>query len=88
MQIIVIAAVLANVAWLFFVCVMFVNHGPPRDVGEAWFVYLTIATLILNSAALFLSRKRDGWLSLLLKRKALEEQRKIDALVRERESKP
>lgn len=74
-------AVIANFGLIGAVCYLFAEHGPPT--GRALFIALFIIVApILNVIALFSARDGKGWLALYLKRKTLEEQRKIADLKR------
>jgi hypothetical protein len=74
-------AVFANIVLLFFVCVEFSSHGiHPQGAYDLVLVLLITVTPVLSLIALFSMKKGEGWLDLFLKRKALEEQNKIDEL--------
>jgi formate hydrogenlyase subunit 3/multisubunit Na+/H+ antiporter MnhD subunit len=75
-----IIAIICNIILFGFICLVIVTDGPPRDASYVIFTLWWLLTLILNSVAIFHFGMRDGWPSLRLKRKALEEQKKIDDL--------
>jgi hypothetical protein len=74
-----ILAILSNCGLLGFACFQLAKRGLPSG-GEVPLVLLLFAAPILNFITLILSRDGKGWLTLYLKRKALEEQRKIDQI--------
>tara|TARA_Y100000310_G_scaffold326513_2_gene391491 strand:- start:34 stop:279 length:246 start_codon:yes stop_codon:yes gene_type:complete len=81
MQIIKNLTILANLGFLIFIVVVFIIKGIPNHPRIFLFSLGLIITLALN--AYFLSVKRNGgWLKMFLKRKALEEKRKIRELER------
>ena len=77
-----ILAIIANIAFLGVVCLRIVKDildGALVDGTEAlWVIPLLCTAPVLSLIALILSGK--GWLGLYLKRKALEEKRKIEML--------
>ena len=74
-----IIAILANFSLIGLMCYELAKNGVPKD-GEFWIVLFVSVVPILNLIALFSSHDGKGWLALYLKRKALEEQRKIDEI--------
>ena len=77
-----ILAALANCGWLVFVVITFVKEPPSGS--DVWLLILLIfATVFLNLAGLFWRGGTHNWLSLFLQRKALEEKKKMETLLRE-----
>lgn len=76
-----IVAVLLNIGWLVFFCYLFVNEGPNRS-DDWWVVIIVMATLGINLLALARPwpLESDSWLGLWLKRKRLEERKRIKDL--------
>ena len=74
-----IIATLANFGFIGVLCFELAQNGLPKG-GELWIVLFVVAAPVFNLIALFSSRDGKGWLTLFLKRKALEEQRKIDEI--------
>jgi hypothetical protein len=52
----------------------------PPDGKEWFFALLLVVAPILSLIALFTAKESKSWLALFLKRKTLEEQKKIDEL--------
>lgn len=75
-------AILANVGLIGFVCYALATYGLPKREDEWWLFLFLVGAPIFNLIALFRPRDGTGWLTLFLKRKALEEQRKIEAIKR------
>jgi hypothetical protein len=75
-----VLAIIANFGLLGFTAYEFLSHGLPTT-GSDWgiFAFLVIAP-IFSLVALFTTQESKSWLALFLKRKALEEQKKIDEL--------
>ena len=48
--------------------------------SDRWLVIVLVIVPLLSLVALFRANESQGWFSLLMKRKALEEKRKIDEL--------
>ena len=75
-----IAAFVMNVALLLLVAYLLIEKGPPTDSDIFIFVLLVSAPLV-NIAALLLcptvKRERDNLVLLYVKRKILEEKKKI-----------
>lgn len=79
-----IIAILLNFIFLFYWIYILATEGIDLDeIGYVLLFLLISALPIINLIVLFkstLGQRGDGWLSLLLKRKALEEKKKISAL--------
>ncbi len=75
-----IIAIFANIALLVFMCVEFSSFGFPTNAREVLLVSLATVAPIFSLIALFFAMKSESWLALFLKRKALEERKKIDEL--------
>jgi len=56
-----------------------VTDGLPKEAGYILLSLLHLLTPLLTLVVLFRSGTSDGWLGLLLKRKAIEEQVKVDS---------
>ena len=74
-----ILAVIGNVAVLGLFCFLLVEKGLPKDGTDIVIALVLLLSPIVNLAAPF---RGNGWLTLYLKRKALEEQVKIEQLGR------
>jgi hypothetical protein len=72
-------AILVNLGFIGVVSYELVKNGLPKG-GELLIVLFVVVAPILNLIVLLSSRDGKGWLTLFLKRKALEEQRKIEDL--------
>ncbi len=69
-----------NIAWLVYFVFLLIDEGLPLS-EEVIPVFVALVTLLLNIAALARSPEAgDGWLSLFLHRKALEEKQRISAI--------
>jgi hypothetical protein len=75
-----IIAIVANIALLFFVCVLLASAGPPISAEDVLLVSLIVLSTVSNLIALYFAASSPSWLALFLKRKALEERKKIDEL--------
>jgi hypothetical protein len=75
-----IVAMVANVALLLYAGALLFSVGLPVNTREMWLVLLVVIVPILNLVALLTIATSNGWLALFLKRKALEEQKRIDEL--------
>jgi hypothetical protein len=73
-----IVAAICNVIWFGFTCLVLVTDGLPKEAGYIFISLLHLLTPLLTLVVLFRSGASDGWLGLRMKRKAFEEQRKID----------
>jgi hypothetical protein len=74
-----IVALICNIILFGFVCWALLRTYPhPEEGGFLEYALLSVLTPILNLVVLFRSGASDGWPGLHMKRKALEEQRKID----------
>ncbi len=71
-------AAICNVVWFGFTCLVLVTDGFPKEAGYIFISLLHLLTPLLTLVVLFRSGASDGWLGLRTKRKALEEERKID----------
>lgn len=80
-----ILALISNFALLGFVCYCLFKSGIPKSNEDIVAFSVMTLTPILNLVALFFSGIGENWLSLYLKRKALEEQRRIDKLAQKDE---
>ena len=75
-----IFAIIVNSIWLGVVIWAFaINDKGTKQATAIWFFVAIVATLILNIVASFAGSGLD-WVSLFLRRKALEEKKKIEAL--------
>jgi uncharacterized membrane protein len=74
-----IVAAICNVVWFAFTCLVLVTDGLPKEAGYILLSLLHLLTPLLTLVVLFRSGTSDGWLGLLLKRKAIEEQVKVDS---------
>jgi hypothetical protein len=71
-----IVAIICNIALLGFLCWALVSQPPhPEEEGFVAFVVVSVLTPILSVVVLFRIGAGDGWPSLHMKRKALEEPR-------------
>ena len=75
-----IVAVICNIVLFGFTCLVLVVDGLPKGTSYIVFTLWSLLTLILSSVVISRSGASDGWLGLHMKRKPLEEQRKIDDL--------
>ncbi|OFV81642.1 MAG: hypothetical protein A2Y78_12480 [Acidobacteria bacterium RBG_13_68_16] len=75
-----IAAAICNIVWFLFTCLVLVTDGPPQGAFYIVVTLLVLLTPLLTLVVIFRSGAGDGWLGLYMKRKAVEEQRKIDDL--------
>jgi hypothetical protein len=76
-----IFAIIVNSIWLGVVIWSFaINDKETKQATDIWIFVAVIATLILNIVAFFAGSGLDNWVSLFLRRKALEEKKKIEAL--------
>jgi hypothetical protein len=75
-----IIAILANIALLLTVFIDLASRGLPGGARDVWIVSLVIVAPILSLIAIFSMKNSESWLALFLKRKALEEQKRIDEL--------
>jgi hypothetical protein len=87
-----IIAVILNVALLVIVISCLVAYGTTDLLGElllASWVLLSFAVAIVNLLFLFFGELllRHGWIRTYLERKTLEEQAKVDALKKDKETK-
>ena len=74
-----IVAVICNVFLFGFACSLLLKEGVPN--GGKFIVFLLLfLTPVLSLVVLFRTGATGSWLDLYLRRKALEEQRKIDGL--------
>jgi hypothetical protein len=73
-----IVAVICNIVSFGFTGLVLVTDGPPKEAVNIFFSLLHLWTPLLSLVVLFRSGASNGWLNLRMKRKALEEQRKID----------
>jgi len=75
-------AIILNCAVLFFVLFLLVHDGFPSDIVPVFALILVTSTSCFSIYALFKSAdgNSDNWLSLYLRRKALEEKKKIEEL--------
>jgi hypothetical protein len=70
---------LINLAWLVLVAARAVA-SPPANMEDRVILICILATFALNLLALYSDSGKQGWLSRLLERKAMEEKKKMDAL--------
>jgi hypothetical protein len=75
-------AIFANFGLLGITCYELLAHGLPVRADEWWLFSFLIVAPVFSLIALFSSKDGKGWLALFLKRKALEEQKKIDGLAK------
>jgi hypothetical protein len=75
----ILIAVSLNLVLLCFVAYLFVTQGPPSKPDDVLLASLLIAAPISSLMAL-LVRGGESWLQMYLKRKKLEEKRKIEKL--------
>jgi hypothetical protein len=73
-----IVAAICNVIWFGFTCLVLVADGLPKEAGYILISLLNLLTPLLTLVVLFRSGASDGWLGLRTKRKAFEEQRKVE----------
>jgi len=78
-----IIAISLNILFLVLFVWISIEEGTPIDEGiEFLFLWLLlIATPLFNLCYIFLANSKDNWFSLFLKRKALEEKKKIEELL-------
>jgi len=72
-----ILAILFNLLLIGVVIFLLAKNGIPK--GNDWLTFIPVIFAPIFSLIVFF-RKDDNWLSLYLKRKALEEKQKIDQL--------
>ena len=72
-------AVIANLYLLYTAVLLFVTKGPPTQADDFLIAIPMILAPILSFIAM-LRHSGENWLSLYLRRKAIEEQVKIDQL--------
>ena len=72
-------AVIANLCLLGTAVLFFVTEGPPRE-GRGFFIAILMILAPILSFIAMLRHSGENWLSLYLRRKAIEEQAKIDRL--------
>jgi len=76
-------AIILNVGVLVWVAFMCIYEGVPE--GDEIFVLISFLGIpLVNLWVIGFRCKGDGWLGLYLKRKALEEQEKIEALSKDK----
>lgn len=75
-----IMAVICNIVLFGFTCLVLLVDGLPKAVSYIVFTLWLLLTLILSSVVISRSGASDGWLGHPMKRKASEEQKKIDDL--------
>ena len=73
-------AIFANFGLLGITGYELLAHGLPARADEWWLLTFLIVAPVFSLIALFSSKESKGWLALFLKRKALEEQKKIDGI--------
>ena len=76
-------AILFNLLLLGVVSYLFAKEGVPKGNEILLVIPLTLAPVF--SLITIFAGKRDNWLSLYLKRKALEEKQKIDQLTQNKD---
>ncbi len=76
-------AVVLNIILLLFVAYGLTTDGFPTEAKGILFVLLLIVAPLFSVVALFRGTG-ESWLSLYLRRKALEEKKKIESLTTER----
>ena len=82
-----IVAIICNIVFFGFVCWALVDQYPhPEEDGLIAFIVLMVLTPILSLVVLFRGGTGDGWLGLHRKRKASEEQRKIQELAEKQDA--
>ena len=81
-----IVALICNIVLFGFTCLVLVTDGPPKEAGYIIVTLLSVLTPILSLVVLFRIGASDGWLGVPMKRKAQEEQRKIDELARKHDA--
>ena len=83
-----ILAIIANLGWLIAFVYSLIKDGFPKTDEDAAIISLVGLTIILNLIVIIFYGKNQNWLSLYLKRKTLEEQKKIEKLSQKQDSKP
>jgi hypothetical protein len=81
-----IVAIIFNIVLFVFTCFVLVTEGPPKGASYIVFTLWSLLTLILSSVVISRIGTSEGWLGLHMKRKALEEQRKIDDLAEKQDA--
>ena len=77
-------AIALNFSLLIFLGFMLIQEGLPKGKELLFLVFLTIVSVV--SIYALWDFRGSGWVSLYFRRKALEEQRKIDELNAHRKS--
>jgi len=73
--------ILLDILLIGFILFMCIKEGLPSDDIQGFFVVLILIGLpTLNIIAILTTKNEGGWLSLFLKRKTLEEKRKIEQI--------
>ncbi len=78
-----ILATILNILLIGVVIVEFFKSGIPK--GNDWWIFIPLVFAPIFSIIALYIQKGDNWLSLFLKRKALEEKQKIDQLNKNKE---
>ena len=74
-----------NIGWICFALfIVFTEKNVREDFGTFLMFMLFITTTLWNIAAVSMTGDTKSWLGLFLKRKALEEQKKIDSILSEK----
>ena len=73
-------ATILNICLLLMVAYLLRQEGVPKS-GDVWIYFLLISTPVVSLLALRFANAQD-WLALFLRRKALEERKKIEDLNR------
>lgn len=74
------AAVVCNILFFAFLCVVLVTDGPPTQTAYIVFSLLSLLIPIFSAVVIVRSKASDGWLSLQVRRKTSEEQAKTGGL--------
>ena len=73
-----VAAVICNIVLFAFICLVLAVDGLPTEASYIVFTVWALMTLILSPAVISRRGASDGWLGLLMKGKASEQQEKVD----------
>ena len=79
-----ILAITFNVVLIMTMAALLIDDGIPRRADDILLVALVTAAPILSLLALTVASSREDWLGLYVRRKALEERRRIEALEKDR----
>ena len=75
-----IVAIICNIIWFGFTCIVLVTDGIPKEAAYLVFTLLMLLIPILNVVVLLGSGAGKGWLGLHMKRKALDDKSKSTGL--------